>query len=71
VAVVTYTIRHEPSERLLALLRGAHDDDTAPLSVLWAAPDLVVLRADSSELSTWEDIDVRAILAADSVAPIK
>lgn len=68
---MTFTLGHEPSERLLALLRGAHDDDTAPLAVQWDAPALIVLRADSSELSPWEEIDVRAILAADGVAPIK
>lgn len=61
-------IRFRPlGERLLELLHAAHDDDGAPpLRVLHDPPALAVLREDGSELSETEDLEVRALLAADA-----
>jgi hypothetical protein len=64
---MTYLRDHALSGRLAALLRGAHDDDEPELSVLHDPPALVVRRADGSELSHAEEVEVRALLAADDV----
>lgn len=59
-----------PTETLLALLRGAHDDGRQPLDVRFSSPALVVLHADGTELSETEEREVRALLAADAVEPL-
>lgn len=55
--------------RLLELLRGAHDDGQPALWVLHDPPALVVVREDGSELSSTEELEVRALLAADDAEP--
>jgi hypothetical protein len=65
-------VRIQPlSARLVELLRGAHDDGELELSVMHDPPALVLLRADSRELSETEQLEVRAILAADAAEPIE
>jgi hypothetical protein len=52
-------------------LRESHDDGCAPLSVEQVGADIQVLRADGSELSADETIEVRARLAANAVEPLR
>jgi hypothetical protein len=59
-----------PSRRLLALLREAHDDGQPALDVLHDPPALVVRRADGTDLSRAEEVEVRALLAADAAEEI-
>lgn len=65
-------VRIQPlGARLLELLRGAHDDGQPALQVLHDPPALVVLREDGSELSATEELEVRALLAADEAEPFE
>jgi hypothetical protein len=52
-------------------LRESHDDDCAPLSVEQVGADIQVLRADGSELSEDEKIEIEARLAANAVEPLR
>lgn len=52
---------------LARLLRAMADDGTATLAVRQDGGDLVILRADGSELSEHEARHVRGVLAAHAV----
>lgn len=64
-------VRQRPIGELLGqLLRGAHDDGQPELVITHDPPALVILRADGTELSASEQLEVRALLAADDVEPL-
>jgi hypothetical protein len=52
-------------------LRESHDDDCAPLLVEQVGADIRVVRADGSDLSDDETLEVRARLAANAVEPLR
>jgi hypothetical protein len=59
------------TEALVAWLRRAHDDDTPALRVFSHGETVTVLRHDGADLSETEEIEVRALLAAHQVEPLR
>ena len=61
--------------KLTRALRGwltsSHDDGHEPLRVEQVGPDIDVTRADGSELSAAEELEITARLAAHAVEPLK
>lgn len=61
-----------PGPGLLRRLReDAHDDGEPDLLVHYEDDVLIVVRVDGHDLSETEEIEVRALLAADDVAPLR
>lgn len=56
---------------LAAWLKEARDDDSPQLALTQEGSNIRVLRADGSELSATERLEVEALLAAHLVAPLK
>lgn len=51
-------------------LREARDNDAAPLTVYQSGADIVVRRADGSEPSVTEIIEIESLVAANAVEPL-
>jgi hypothetical protein len=64
-------LRTQLTPALQRWLRESHDDDCAPLLVEQVGADIRVTRADGSDLSDDETVEVRARLAANAVEPLK